>query len=196
VSQRFTGFTGELTNLIKNGAVGVLPTDTTYGLVCSATDQEAVKRLYDLKKREHKPGTLIAADIDQLVDLGLKARYLKAVEQYWPNPISIIIPCGPELKYIHLGKHSLAVRIPKDDELRKLLQQAGPLLTTSANHPGETPAGTITDAVDYFGDAVDFYVESGDLTDRSSSTVIQIIDDEVAILRQGVVKINEKGEIV
>ncbi|HVU59881.1 MAG TPA: Sua5/YciO/YrdC/YwlC family protein, partial [Candidatus Saccharimonadales bacterium] len=52
----------------RPGTVGVLPSDTVYGIMARAADREAVARLYRLKHREHKPGTVIAATIDQLVD--------------------------------------------------------------------------------------------------------------------------------
>jgi L-threonylcarbamoyladenylate synthase len=186
-----------LVSTLLSGAVGVMPTDTIYGLVCRAADEVAVKRLYALKNREQKPGTVIAATIDQLVSLGLKARYLKAVEQYWPNPLTIIIPCGPELNYLDLGKLSLAVRIPKNEPLQELLQKTEPLLTTSANHPGEPPANTLKEAQKYFGDSVDFYVDGGDLAGHAPSTLIRVIDDEVEVLRQGAVTIDEEtGKIL
>jgi L-threonylcarbamoyladenylate synthase len=173
------------------GAVGVIPTDTVYGLVVRASDQTAVQRLYDLKHRENKPGTLIAASIEQFVGLGLKARYLKAVEQYWPGAVSVIIPCGPELTYLHQGKFGLAVRIPDYPELLTLLDQSGPLLTSSANHPGEPTANTVDEARSYFKDEVDFYVDGGDLSSHQPSTVIRIVDDAIEILREGAVKIQE-----
>jgi L-threonylcarbamoyladenylate synthase len=196
VPKVFNEFNDELIALLKNGAVGVLPTDTTYGLVCAAGNPEAITRLYTLKSREQKPGTVIAANIDQLVEIGLKARYLKAVEQYWPNPLSIIIPCSPELGHLHLGKLSLAVRIPKDAQIQAFLARTGALLTTSANHPNQKPAENIAEAKGYFGDEVDFYVDGGDLSGREPSTIIRIIDDEVEVLRQGAVKIDEKGAII
>lgn len=173
------------------GGVGVLPTDTVYGLVAKASDRTAVKRLYDLKQREGKPGTIIAADVDQLEDLGLKRRYLKAVEQFWPGAVSVIIPCGAELEYLHEGKNSLAVRIPDDEKLQKLLKQTGPLLTSSANHPGEPTAMNITEAKAYFGDKVDFYEDDGNLSGRQPSTIIRIVDDAIEIIREGAVKIKE-----
>jgi L-threonylcarbamoyladenylate synthase len=176
-----------------SGVVGVIPTDTVYGIVARANDQVAVARLYRLKHRENKPGTVIAASVDQLVDLGLTRRYLKAVEQFWPDSISVIIPCGPELAYIHQDKLSLAVRIPKDDALRQLLEQTGALLTSSANQPGETPAATIDQAKAYFGEQVDFYLDGGDLTDRQPSTVIRVIDDAIEVVRPGAVTIDESG---
>ena len=181
--------------LQKPGTVGILPTDTVYGLVARAGDEAAVKRLYELKGREGKPGTIIAASIDQLVRLGLKQRYLKAVMDYWPGAISIVIPCGPELAYLHEGVGSLAVRLPAESALASVLEAAGPLLTSSANHPGEPVAATMPEARNYFGASVDFYVDGGDLSGREPSTVIRIVDDAIEVLRPGAVKINETGRI-
>ena len=178
--------------ILESGSIGVIPTDTVYGVVAKASDHIAVKRLYDLKKREDKPGTLIAANIEQLQELGLKHRYLKAVEQFWPGAVSIIIPSSdPNLAYIHRGKMSMAVRIPSDKNLQTILKQTGPLLTSSANPPGEPTATTIQQAKDYFGDKVDFYEDGGDLSGRQSSTIIRIIDDAIEVIRPGAVKIDD-----
>lgn len=185
----------KVVELLMAGKAGVIPSDTIYGVMARAVDVAAVHRLYELKKREQKPGTLIAASIEQLIELGIKARYLKAVEQYWPNPISIIIPTGPQLAYLHQGKMSLAMRIPKDDQLQHLLKQTGPLITSSANTPGDPPADTINEAKKYFGDKVDFYVDGGDLSNRPPSTIIRILDDAIEVLRPGAVKIDENGRI-
>lgn len=180
---------------LKSGAVGVVPSDTVYGLMCTASNLDAVARLYHLKHREHKPGTLIAANIDQLVSLGVKRRYLTAVERFWPGAVSVIIPLGMELEYLHAGKQSLAMRIPDDAPLRALLEQTGPLLTSSANQPGEPPASNVAEAQKYFGDGVDFYVDGGDRSNRPPSTIIRIIDDAIEVVREGAVHINEEGEI-
>lgn len=181
----------EITSLIAGGAVGVLPTDTVYGLVCSARLPAAANRLYGLKHREHKPGTIIAASIEQLVELGLKRRYLLPLAEYWPGAVSVVIPCGDELEYLHQGVGSLAVRIPADDKLQKLLEQTGPLLTSSANYPGEPVASTVGQARQYFGDNADFYVDGGDLSDNQPSTIVRIVDDAIEVLRQGAVTITE-----
>lgn len=182
----------KIIDFIQSGKVGILPTDTVYGIVCSAKDMEAVRKLYEIKKRENKPGTIIASNIDQLVDLGLKKRYLTAVIQYWPGPVSVVIPSmDPKTEYLRNGQKGLAVRIVDDINLINLLDKVGPLLTSSANDPGETPAVNITEAMAYFGDKVDFYVDGGDYSNKESSTVIRIIDDAVEVLRQGAVKIKE-----
>ncbi len=191
----FTSLNDEkLVELLKLGGVGILPTDTVYGLVCRAADEAAVKRLYATKKREEKPGTVIAANTKQLKDLGIKPRYLKVVEQFWPGPVSVVIP-SHELGYIHLGKSSIAIRIPSHEDLADLLEKTGPLVTTSANLPGEPPSSTAEEANTYFGDEVDFYVDGGDLSGRQPSTIIRVVDDAIEVLREGAVKISETGEI-
>lgn len=184
-----------LSDALTHGAVGVVPSDTVYGIMASAQDVAAVARLYGLKQRDQNPGTLIAANIAQLEALGLKSRYLRSVEQYWPNPLSVIIPCGDELAYLHLGKSSLAVRIPADETLRALLARTGPLLTTSANYPGELVAKNFAEAHGYFADQVDFYVDAGDLGIRPASTIIRVVDDAIEVLRQGAITIDENGRI-
>ena len=181
-----------ISELLNNGAIGVLPTDTVYGLACRASDKIAVRHLYKTKLREQKPGTIIAASLEQLVELGLKARYLKAVERFWPNAVTIIIPCTPELNYLDLGLGTLAVRIPNHKTLNTLMKKTGPLLTTSANLPGEPPANTIADARAYFADTVDFYVDGGDLASHQASTIIRIVDDAIEVLRHGQVIIDEE----
>jgi L-threonylcarbamoyladenylate synthase len=178
--------------LSKLGSVGIIATDTVYGLVARAEDIEAVSRLYDIKDRKVKPGTLIAANLSQLEKLGIKHRYLKAIEQYWPGPISVVIPvASPELKYLHQSKMSLAVRIPGQKSLRDLLIKTGPLLTSSANLPGQQPAINVAEAKAYFGEKVDFYDDGGNLNDRQPSTIIRVIDDAIEVIRQGAVKIDD-----
>ncbi len=180
----------DLVKLIKHGAVGVLPTDTIYGLVCKADNHESVKRLYRLKNRDHKPGTLIAANIEQLVSLGFKRRYLKAVEHLWPGAISIEIPTSePHTAYLRQNQPTIAMRLPSDKKLQTLLSKTGPLITTSANHAGKEPATTVETAGLYFGGNVDFYVDGGNLKDRQPSTIIRVVDDEIEVMREGAVKI-------
>ena len=183
----------KVSELLLSGATGVLPTDTTYGLVALAADRLAVSRLYRLKSRRRKPGTITAHDIDQLVSLGVTRRYLKAVSHFWPNSISIIIPLGQTLDYLGQAVGSAAFRIPKGGGFSDLLEKTGPLLTTSANYPGKPPAQTIAKARQYFGDTVDFYVDGGDLSDRQPSTIIRIIDDAIEVIRTGSVRVDSKG---
>lgn len=179
-------------HLRKQGEIAIIPTDTVYGVVARAADPRAVSRLYELKHREGKPGTLVAANINQLVDIGIKHHYLTMAKELWPGAVSIVTPCDENLSYLHQGTGSLAIRIPDDARLLELLQQTGPLLTSSANQPGEPPATTITEAEAYFGAQVEWY-EDGGFVNREPSTVIKIVNNTIQVIRLGAVKFDESG---
>ncbi|HEX5456265.1 MAG TPA: L-threonylcarbamoyladenylate synthase [Candidatus Saccharimonadales bacterium] len=186
--------TDECIKILQTGGVTVMPTDTVYGVVCRAADEHAVERLYRLKSREKKPGTVIAASIEQLTGLGIKRRYLTAVSQFWPGAVSVEIP--HDLAYLNQGTGRQALRVVKEEWLADMLAQTGPLLTSSANLPGEPTSADIDEAKGYFSDKVDFYLDGGRLEARKPSTLIRVVDDAIEVLREGTVKINEAGEIV
>jgi len=185
----FNDFNKDVEDLLIQGKVGIIPTDTVYGIVASAKMEDSVSKIYSLKKRENKPGTVIASSIEQIVELGIKKRYLKAVEDIWQNEVSIIIPVGDELSYIHLGFKSIAFRIVKDTRLINLLNSTGPLVTSSANLTTKPIANTIQEAIKYFNDEVEFYVDGGDLSFKLPSTIIKIVDDEIVVIRDGSFKL-------
>jgi L-threonylcarbamoyladenylate synthase len=175
---------------LMGGKVGVMPTDTVYGVVARAHDQLAVDKLYKLKHRERKPGTLIAADLEQLKQLGVSQTYLKLASKWWPNPLSIILPVGNHFAYLHQDVGDIAIRVVDDEPLRKILKETGPLLTSSAHRPGEPGSTDILQAWNYFEDTVDFYVDGGDLSNRAPSTIIRLSDaGEIIVLREGAIKL-------
>lgn len=185
----------KLAETLQSGSVGIMPTDTIYGIVAKASDKEAVGYLYKLKNRHHKPGTVIAANLDQLVELGVTRRYMTAVADFWPNPISVVVPVSENLKYLSQDEPTLAVRIPNDEALAKLLLITGPLMTTSANLPDQKPAADIQQAQAIFADDLDFYVDGGSRDESKPSTVVRIIDDSIEVLREGAIKFDENGRI-
>lgn len=183
----------ELITMLHAGAVGVLPTDTLYGIVGRASSPVAVERLYSLKHRERKPGTTIAASSEQLIELGVEAQIVDQVAKYWPAPLSIVLPLPEHLHYLHQGVGESPFRVVADEHLQILLQQTGPLVTSSANQPGEQPARNVAEAQAYFGDTIDFYVDGGDIGDRAPSTIARLSDSGLEVLRQGAAVIDEKG---
>lgn len=170
--------------LLTPGAIGVIPTDTIYGLVARANDIKAVERLYKVKYRNKKIGTLIAANADQLYSIGINKEDLVLAEKFWPGPISVVLPVDRSLEYLDQGIGSLAVRIPQDQKLIRLLNHTGPLITTSANLPDEPSSNTIEEAKAYFGNNVDFYIDSGDLSANQPSAIIKIENGKVVIIRE------------
>lgn len=176
--------------ILKNGGVGVMPTDTVYGLVCSAFSKEALNRIYKLKGRdENKPPVIIISDISDLEKFEAKVSpaHQKIIEKYWPGKVTIIFEIPSDLNYLDKGL-GLAVRLPADEKLREFLKQTGPLATTSANISGQLFAKNIEEARKYFGNAVDFYEDGGELN-SAPSTLVRINGDKVEILRQGAVVI-------
>lgn len=184
----------KLIGLLNQGAVGVLPTDTVYGLVCKIGFPESIKRINSLKQRETKPGTIIAASTRQLINMGLEPGYVEMVAHFWPGPVSIEMPCPPKtsLRLLMTKDGSIAVRIPDNKSLTELLTATGPLATSSANITGLPTITTCKAAQELFGDKIDFYVDGGDLSDRLPSTVIRVVEGVVKVLRPGAYIVPDK----
>ena len=180
-----------LIKMLNAGAIGVIPTDTVYGLVGKASKHKAIERLYTVKERKHKAGTTIGASIGQFQALGFPYEPLAHANRYWPASLSVVIDATDVKDYLKADRDSLPVRIPDSPLLLDLLTKTGPLMTTSANHPGELTATNVRQAMAYFGDSVDFYVDAGDLGTRPTSTIIGFDDcGEIVIYRQGAVRIS------
>lgn len=177
----------KLAELIRGGAIGIIPTDTVYGLVAVAGHQEAITRLYRIKEREQAPGTMIAHSTEAFQSLGFPEPQLLRVAAHWPAPLSVVLDATDIPAYLKQTRDSLPARIPNHPDLLELLAVTGPLMTTSANTPHSPTSRTIDEAVAYFGDAVDFYVDEGDLGERPPSTIIGYNGDELIVYRRGAV---------
>lgn len=159
----------EIIQILQSGGVGVLKTDTLYGIVASIRHESAVERVYALRQRDMlKPCIILAADTSQLSEVKDKA-LREFMQSQWPGPVSIVMPAPGAPDYLTRGGESLAIRIPADEELRELLEQTGPLIAPSANVQGQEPARNIHEAQEYFGEKVDFYINSGEVEDVAPS---------------------------
>lgn len=180
----------ELISMIQDGAIGVMPTDTVYGLVGRAELPDTITRMYGIKQRERQPGTTIAASVEQLRNLGFPSDSLDVAGRYWPDALSVEMSAANIAPYLRVGQGVMAARVPQPQSLVNLLAQTGPLMTTSANASKQPTSATITKAQEYFGDSVDFYVDAGDLGDRPPSTIIGINPDHsLVVYREGAAKI-------
>lgn len=178
---------------LKDGRIGVLPTDTIYGLVASALNEKAVERVYEVRgRRPDKPCIILIADVSDLSRFGIKLTTQvtdQLINRLWPGQISIVLPCDrSELAYLHRGTKTLAFRLPANEDLREFLRQTGPLIAPSANPEGQAHAVTIEKARAYFADTVDFYEDAGPQS-SGPSTVVEIRDGKISILRQGALTI-------
>ena len=186
---------GEVEKILKSEGVGIFPTDTLYGIVGSALSKKAVENIYALRKRDSdKPLiVLISSFLDlKIFGIELSALQKKIVKQYWPGKVSVVLKCeGKKWQYLHRGKKTIAFRYPDDKNLLDLLKKVGPLVAPSANISGKKPAETFSQAQKYFGEQVDFYVDSGKLKSRPSTLISLDDNGEITVLRKGAVKITE-----
>lgn len=177
----------KLASIICNGAIGVLETDTIYGLVGSAMFPDVVSRIYRVKQRNiNKPLIILISDIAQLKIFGvdLNENLIEQLKQFWPGPCSIILPISDPQKFDYLtrGGDSLCFRMPKMDSLFELIDLTGPLVAPSANPEELPPAKTIDEAYQYSGDTIDFYSDGG-FVDRGASRIIKFDNGNLVELR-------------
>lgn len=167
-------------NQLRAGKIGVIPTDTIYGIVGSALNPNTVEKIYQIRKRsKKKPFIILISSLNDLnkFNIELTKKQIDFLKNIWPNPVSIVLP---------LGKKSLAFRMPKLMWLQDLLKQTGPLVAPSANIEGKKPSETSDEAKKYFGDNVDFYVDGGKIKSEPS-TIIQLNEQGISkVLRKGI----------
>jgi len=132
--------------LLKEGAVGVIPTDTIYGICASAFNKKAVEKVYKLRKRDpEKPMIILIGAFGDLNQFGaaLDQRRKTFLKKVWPGKVSVILKIiGGKKKftYLHRGTKTPAFRLPRKPELLESLKFSGPLVAPSANLEGFTPA--------------------------------------------------------
>ena len=182
----------EIAQIIKNNGIGILPTDTLYGIVGSAFSKKAVLRIYKTKGRdENKPFIILISSIKDLDQFGIqytnKLEFVRMLQKFWPGKVSIILPIEKKFQkkfeYLHRGTNTLAFRLPKKKSLTDLLKKTGPLVAPSANPQSLTPASNIKEAKSYFGTTVDFYVAGGTLKSKPSTIIKIDKNNEIEVLR-------------
>ena len=179
--------------ILKDGGIGVMPTDTVYGFVRSALSKKTVEKVYKARRRNpEKPFIILIATVEDLNLFRIKidSYSKKLLSRVWPGMVSVILPCPyKNFEYLHRGTSSLAFRLPKNKGLINLLKKTGPLVAPSANPEGLPPVDNIRDAKKYFGKRIDFYVNQGKIK-AMPSTLIQIKNKQILILREGAGKLH------
>lgn len=182
---------------IKEGKVLVCPTDTVYGLLADATNEKAVKRVFKVKKRpKGKPIPIFVNDIKMAKKLAFidksQENFLK---KYWPGKVTTVLrrrkDCG--LPKILFGRiQTIGLRIPDYKLVNMLLAKLNrPLTGTSANISGEPPSTKIKEVINQFKNQKaqpDLILDSGNLKLSLPSTVIDLTERKLQILRKGAEK--------
>lgn len=166
--------------VLKSGGIILYPTDTIWGIGCDATNAEAVKRIYELKKREDSKSMLVLMENPALLD-----RYVSEVpEVAWDlvevstTPLTVIYPQAKNLaSNLIAADGSIGIRFTKEAFTSQLLQRfRRPLVSTSANISGEKSPSFFDEISEEIKNAVDYIVEyrQGDRTPSKPSSIIKL----------------------
>lgn len=177
--------------ILKNGGIILYPTDTVWGIGCDATNPEAVKKIYEIKKREDSKSMLVLVDSENRLQ-----QYVKEVpEAAWQiievadNPITIIYPEGKNLAPNILAEDkSIGIRITREDFTKNLIYKfKKPLVSTSANISGEKSPAFFNEISKQIKDSVDYIVNhrQSDTSKKQPSSIIKIgLKNEIIIIRK------------
>lgn len=172
----------EAGEVLRKGGLVAFPTETVYGLGCSASEPKAVERLREIKNRpEGKPFTLHLHSPEQI------GEFVKSIPDKAKNLIQRFVP-GP-LTLVLEGKDggTVGVRVPDHSTARELIRCAGvPVFAPSANRSGSSPPLTAEDVVKEFKeDEIDILIDGGRTLYGKASTVVRVTEEEWEVLREG-----------
>jgi len=181
---------------LREGQVIAYPTETIYGLGADVLERKAVKRIYDLKSRDYGlPVSILVADLRMLREVvnDVPDRALCLMRKFWPGALTILFPASsiiPKGLVTNTGK--VGVRVSSHPVASAIVQQFGrPITTTSANLSGFPPSLSVKHVRKYFGDKLPCIVDGGECEPSRGSTVVDIGDDTMRIIRDGTIPADE-----
>ena len=179
--------------IIKEGGIVVFPTDTVYGIGCNPYNEKAVKKIYEIKSREKiKSLPVLAYSIDIVKKIGVIDELThRIIQKNWPGPLTLILELkDQELKKSLNLQNKIAVRIPDSDCTLKLLEKCELVVGTSANISGNAsytdPNNCIKNIKNY-----DLFLNGGTITSKGESTIIEIKNEAIKIIREGALKMED-----
>lgn len=192
ISQPTPEIIGLAGDILIDGGVVVIPTETVYGLACNAMDESAVRRVFEIKGRPaENPLIVHLADAEQLDDVAVEIPELarKLAARYWPGPLTMVLKRTDEVPSVTTGGlDTVAVRVPAHRVAREVIEAAGcPIAAPSAN---VFMALSPTQAEDVDPEVlidVDLVIDGGRCEYGLESTVVDLTEDPPRILRPGAV---------
>jgi len=161
----------------------ILPTDTVYGVMALASNEEAVKHLYQAKGRDlSKPTALLMSSLEMAQEYIGNGLVSKLGKRFWPGPLTIIA----EAK-VKIGNWpKLGIRVPDELFLLQVLEQVGrPVMASSANLAGEKPPTGLSQVSSEIANYADIAVDKGSTILKVESTIIELADNSFRIVREG-----------
>jgi tRNA threonylcarbamoyl adenosine modification protein (Sua5/YciO/YrdC/YwlC family) len=183
---------------VKNGGLAVIPTDTSYALICDAFNVGAITKLRIAKKQNSDIALPIAAasieTIRGVANFSTIANDLASA--FWPGPLTILTAAQDSLSWnIGQAGSALAVRVPHHEVAQAVLSGLGPTVMTGAQLAGEVAVQTVEQAQTALSDLVDVYLDGGELSPRIS-TVIDATTEQVRLVRPGQLTLGQLREVM
>lgn len=182
----------KIKTILESDGIIAFVTDTVWGLGCLPSSEKAVKKIYDIKKREtQKPLILMSNSVENLLpyvkSLNKKAQEL--VEKHFPGALTLVLAKSEKTPdYITSGFDTVGIRVPDNEVFKEICEGINDhvLATTSANLSNEPSTKTYEQALANMGGKADLIIEDFEQSAKGlESTVALILDNEVKILRQG-----------
>lgn len=189
------------------GALVAVPTETVYGLAADASNEQAVRRVFEVKGRPL--GHPLIVHLDQPADaqrwsMAIDPRLVALMAQYWPGPLTVIVSKAPWVpEVITGGQPTVALRVPDHPltrrvlaELTRLSGEPAAVVAPSANRFGQVSPTTAAHVLNGLGDRLapeDAVLNGGPCRIGVESTVVAVVDGELRVLRPGSVEIHDAG---
>ena len=183
---------------IKKGGVVVLPTDTVYGIGCDPYNHEAVKTIYKIRGREKtKLLPVLGYSKEEIEKIAFFDELSeKIANKFWPGAVTLILKVKKREIANSLNlKGKIAVRVPNHSCLLSLLKECKLLVGTSANLSGLPPFKDSSEIPSKIS-GYDVLLDGGKISDSAESTIVEVIDNKLEIIREGKVKEKELMSIL
>jgi len=173
--------------IINQGGVVIFPTDTVYGIGCDPYNKASIEKIYKIKSRHTtKPVPVLTYSIETAERIAQFDQLTKKiVKKFWPGPLTIILKVTDEKikKSLNL-ENKIAIRVPNHKCTLELLKKCNYLVGTSANISGDVPYTNPKECLKKMQD-YDVFVDGGIITSNGESTIIEIENEEIKIIREG-----------
>jgi L-threonylcarbamoyladenylate synthase len=186
---------------LEAGQVLAVPTETFYALSAHAFLEEGLARVYALKGRTlDKPVLLLVSGPDMAATVAQKisSRAYDLMENFWPGPLTLILPARPGLSVrLTGGTGGVGVRQPRHDATCALIRAMGfPVTGTSANRAGREPFTTAAAVALAFAGEVALTLDAGPCPGGLPSTIVNLNSDPPRLVRMGAVQVDEIVKLV
>jgi len=190
----------EVADILLDGGVVSLPTDTVYGLAAVATNPNAVRRIYEIKERERlKPIPLLIHSTRGLSRLvrEVPEQVHALFESHWPGALTLVFRKYPGSFSELSSDETIGLRMPNHTvTLAVLSMVARPLAVSSANLSGKPPALTADGVLDSFGDLIECVLDAGQTPGQRVSTVLSVVQSPFRVLREGAIPFSDLKAIL